>query len=88
MFCRKIVSNEEDEEQGINNVALNEQEIESNNGVSNQTEEEDDSPVVLRQKTLGKQQRSEKLDSVNSRDLILFILKNKEAEYTTKRTYR
>lgn len=88
MFCRKIVSNEEDEEQGINNVALNEQEIESNNGVSNQTEEEDGSPVVLRQKTFGKQQRSEKLDSVNSRDLILFILKNKEAEYTTKRIYR
>lgn len=68
--------------------------METNYGVSNQKEEEidkkenDDSPVVLRQKTIGEQQRSERLDSVKSRDLISFILKSKEDYYTEEKHYR
>lgn len=93
-FCREIVSHEQDEEQGIYYVASNEQEMETNCGVSNQKEEKidkkenDDLPVVLRQKNFGEQQRSEKLDSVNSRDLISFILKSNEDYYTEEKHYR
>lgn len=50
--------------------------------------ENDDSPVVLRQRTIGEQQRSEKLQSVKSRDLMSFILRNNEEHYFIEKQYR